>query len=340
MFHKQRAFAYYFILIEAWNIPIEKMGSKKNLSDQKVWHMVHFIQNKSIVVQMRNVLSKLVLFAINSLMASSLNAIELDVFIAPEYRVDHLCWKVSSLPIADIITEEKWRNIQSVGVFAETDAYICDRIYIQAQGNISWVVDGEKQLDEYGQISFDQDGWLLAHTHGYLYDVSAGFGYLFPFLNECVQIAPTIGFEFSEQKFKDSNYDDTLYLINFFEDVKSSYRYQWMGPWIGTHCTYLFPNWAVGVFEYRFHYIWYHAMVHDNLLGSSRETQNNSHVYGNDFTLKIFSDCWKNWGIGLIGNYSFTNGTNGHNKTLDQTYPLKHVRWSNGKVALAFVLRF
>lgn len=257
--------------------------------------------------------------------------IEIEAGIAAGYRSDNLHWTVSSLPYANVLTEEKWDPIQIFQIYGKADAYICDVFYLRGEADYGWIGQGKKNLDEFdldGIMTWEKEGWLQADTKGHVYDFSGGVGYSFGFFSDCLQWMPLAGYSFHAQKFKDRRYRDKMYLVNFFEEVRSSYTYYWSGPWIGFYTAYLWDNDFKLSFEYQYHFGCYHAKIEDNLVSYvDNETQKNHHVHGHDLTLGIFYPHWECWTIGLVGNYKYWVGKHGTNQVDDQSFALKNVTW-------------
>lgn len=272
-----------------------------------------------------------ILLAILKGIFSFLEAIEIenDFSFGLGYRYDDLSWEISSLPLSNVLTTEKWQNLQIFQLSGEVDTYVCDRFYFQLKGDYGWLRFGKKSFDELdldGVITFTEEEWLKARSKGYVYDLSGGVGYLFPFLYDRLQVLPLVGYSYNVQHFEDSHYKDKIFLLNVFEDIKSSYTYRWNGPWAGINLSYFCENKLKLFFEYQFHLSSYRGKIKNNFVDEDVENQKKYPILGNDLTLGFFYPS-NQWAIGVVGNYKFFSGSNGNNKREDKTFILKHVSW-------------
>jgi hypothetical protein len=262
---------------------------------------------------------------------SSLEAIEInsDFSFGLGYRQDDLSWEISSLPLSNVLTTEKWQNIQIFQLSGEVEAYVCDRLYLQCEADYGWLERGKKSFDELdldGAMTVTEEEWLTARPQGYVYDFSGSVGYLFPMLYNCLRVMPLVGWSYNVQHFKDSHYKDKIHLLNVFEGVKSSYTYRWNGPWAGFNVAYMWKNQLNLFFQYQFHWSSYRATIKDNLVDEESEHQKKYPVSGNALTLGLLYP-WNCWAIRLVGNYKLFKGHHGSNQREDQTFRLKQIRW-------------
>lgn len=265
--------------------------------------------------------------------------IETDLSFAVGYRCDNLHWTVTSAPVSDIMTEEKWKNLQILELGGKLETCIYKHLYLRAEGDYGWILAGNKTFDLDEIVGISGDEWLKASTRGDVYDVSGGVGYLSSFYSNQFQLTPIVGYSYSVQHFRDSDYKDVIHLLNLFEDATSSSTYQWFGPWAGLCFGYLHKFFKTS-FEYQFHLSMYRGTIHDNLIDTDEETQKKNCTYGNEFTLRLFFPKWKHWAIGLVGNYEFYNGTNGSSTLDGQVSTLNGIHWNSGSISLNLVRHF
>ena len=266
-----------------------------------------------------------------------------DLSLEIGYRYDDLSWTVTSLPPSNILTEQKWGALQICQVTGKVEFTLDERFFFRAEGDYGLIAHGQKFLDERDLdniVSFAEDGWLEAHTLGYVYDFSGGLGYVFPFFCNRFQCIPLVGYSYNVQHFNDGRYSDKVYMLNFFEDAESHYTYRWMGPWIGCCFSYLFENTCRASIEYQFHWNLYRGKINDNLTDNETELQKNNRIWGNDITLRLFSPCWKCWTIGLVGNYKFSRGTDGDDKFEHENFTLEKVSWRTMSITLSALRYF
>jgi hypothetical protein len=292
---------------------------------------------------MKKLLVFLIILASSAAATAKSVELETDVFLEAGYRKDHLKWSVSSQPGANIIIKEKWKNLEVLQYSGRADFYFCERFYLSGTANYGKLMNGRKSYDEIDLdeiVSFDEDGWLKAHTKGHVYDFSCGSGYLFPFFCDRMRAIPLIGYSYHFQKFIDSDYTDSVFLLNLFEDVTSSYSYRWKGHWIGFNCSYHFENDFKAAFEYQYHWLSYHGSIKDNFIENSEEIQKNHHVHGHAIALKMISPCWNNFALSLEGNYKFSSGKNGTNEIEGEIFDLKKISWGSANIQLAILISF
>ncbi len=278
----------------------------------------------------------LILFLLCNLSAK---AFEVDLTFSPAYRCDNLHWTVNSLPAANEITQEQWKNLQILDLSGKIESTLFNHFYVKAEGDYGWILAGTKtyDLDEVGTTFADE--WLEARVKGYVYDVSGGVGYKALFFSNQFQLLPLVGYSYSVQHMRDSNYQDRLHLLNVFEDVVSNSTYKWNGPWIGLVPAYLHKYFKVSL-EYQFHWSFYRGSIQDNLIDSLEETQKKNCSYGNEFILSLFSSEWRRWKFGLVGNYQFYNGSNGTSTLAGHDGTLSGVHWTSGGISLNLIRVF
>lgn len=248
------------------------------------------------------------------------------------YRNDCLHWKTNASPISNTSTEEKWKSLQIAEVGGKLEAEY-KGFYFRAEGDYGWILAGSKSFDLNEIGVYSDSEWLTAKTRGYVYDVSVNVGYLASFFSNQFQVTPLLGYSYSVQHLKDSDYVDHLFLLNLFDDTTSTYTYSWNGPWFGLCLEYLHRYFRTSL-EYQFHVSFYHGTIHDNLIDTEEETQKKNCAYGNEFIARLFSPEWKRWSIGLVGSYQFYNGANGTNTIDGETSNLDGIHWDSGSITL------
>lgn len=270
--------------------------------------------------------------------------IEVDLSLGEGYRVDDLCWTIDTRPHSNVQTKQKWQNVKILETSGRVELTLCKDFFLRVEGDFGWIINGKKHLDERehdGTGTFSEEGWLEANTHGYVYDVTGGVGYIFPFFCNQLQCIPLVGYAYNVQHFNDDHYSDKIFLLNFFKGIHSHYTYRWMGPWIGLYCTYEFPNAWKASLEYQFHWSLYRGKVHDNLISNDLETQNNNKIWGNNITARFNSPFFYNYfALGLEGNYKYYTGKNGRNNIDNQSLKLKSVTWSSLSISLLLLGHF
>lgn len=276
-------------------------------------------------------------FVILSLLQASLHGFQLETYyeIGIGYRQDFLKWKVDSSPLLNISTEEEWKNVHSSQVTGRVEALACDHFYICGDIDYGRVLTGRKTLDEIDlNATADSEGWLRGRTKGHVWDASGGVGYQFHLCSNRLLLTPLVGYSYHEQRFNDSELEDTVNLVNLFEDVESVNKFRWNGPWFGARMIYSWNcNWRV-YGEYQYHIGRYRGHVNDNLISDSFEEQQKARVQGHDLSLGISYSLCKFLLIGLKGNYKNWYGSHGKSLIGTDRGSLRNLSWDSGSIAL------
>jgi hypothetical protein len=273
-----------------------------------------------------------IFFTLYSLHAGG-SEIEANISLAPGYRCDEISWSVSSAPLAEVLTTEKWTNLKIFQLGAAADFRICKCYYLEATASYGWMGHGNKSFDETTPFS-ESDGWLRAKTRGHVYDFSGALGYSFPLCDDHLDLTPCMGYSYHVQKLHDRNYTDIIHMLNLFTDVKSAYTYRWQGPWLGFSSQYLFDCGIQAFIKYQYHWLIFHGAVHDHLVNDVKENLKNNHVHCNEATLAFFSPQYYCFSLGIIGNYKLSLGRNGTSRIENASYSMKRLTWRSKSLSL------
>lgn len=247
------------------------------------------------------------------------------------YRQDDLQWKVHFLPEDNIVDYQKWHDLKIIQLTGTVESLICDQFYLRGVGDYGWILEGTKSFKEKDLDLFDVSSHQLkAHTRGSVYDFSGAIGYQFNFFEDQIQLRSLAGYSYHVQRFRDKHYHDMTFLVNFFEDVKSTYKYQWEGPWAGVYLSYLWDcQWQIFT-EYQFHWNHFKGDINDCLVpGSSKEAGRAHGVLGQEITLGFRHHISCDFEVGILGNYKYWVCNKGTIHSKGQAFNMKNLSWQS-----------
>ncbi len=184
------------------------------------------------------------------------------------YRRDRLDWNIGIPAGPDVLTEEKWRDLDSLQLAGGAHLVTPVNLTFQARAAYAWVLDGRYQRTDYLENDrtspFSQT--QARADHGHLLDLSAGFGYRFQPDGWKVRpwVEPLAGYGYRERTLYANDFRQTLATDGLTPPPgripQAEYRYHahWHGPWVGMGLGIEGERWRLfGQGEY--HFIWYRA---------------------------------------------------------------------------------
>ena len=194
------------------------------------------------------------------------NHLETEFALSAGLRNDNLDWSISgdlSGNNPNILSELEWSGVDSYQLSLSNRTRFKRHIYLRGHFNYAFVRNGRVQDSDYGQNDRVAE-WSrsLSETNGdELWDVSAGGGYAFYFLEDRLTVAPMIGFSYNKLNFRIENGYQEISADNPFSAsdndnpppvgplssrLNSTYFARWMGPWIGCDLRYKMKETAPG----------------------------------------------------------------------------------------------
>jgi len=219
-----------------------------------------------------------VLFSVGSSWAD--NFTELSFSLESGIREDSLDWNIAdSDGSPNVLSELEWDDLEiyQVGFTSKLiveNGKVPFATYIRLKADYGWITDGEVRDSDYrgDNRSEEYSRSISDGDDGEVWDASIGGGFQFSFFNDCLKIAPLVGYSQHQQ---DLSMQDGLQVIGnsvvvptagtALSDLNSSYDTEWHGPWIGVDIAFVLGTRFLleGSFEY--HYVDYDAEANWNL---------------------------------------------------------------------------
>jgi hypothetical protein len=146
----------------------------------------------------------------------------------------------------NVRSELTWSNVDSYQLQLSNRTCVESRLYFRADFNYAWIQDGTLRDSDYNQDNRNGEySRSISETSGdQLWDLSAGVGYPFFFINRRLMVAPLVGGSLHKQNFRITDGRQEITWENgptteSLAGLNTTYRAKWMGPWVGCDVRYL-----------------------------------------------------------------------------------------------------
>jgi len=239
------------------------------------------------------------------------------------YRRDRLEWNVGLADGPDVLTEAKWRNLDTFQISGEAHIVTPARITFQAQAAYGWVLGGNHRRSDYledgrrGEFSrttADADG-------GHFLDLSGGVGYRFQPREGKVRpyIEPLAGYTYREYTLDADNFRQAVATDGLtppegpLGGAKYRYRGKWHGPWAGLRLGIEGERWQL-FGQGAYHFLWYRAEGRwKSLADAQRDVRFRHEADGRGITAEVGGSyrLWRALSLRLAVNFHHWQ-TDGH----------------------------
>ena len=186
------------------------------------------------------------------------NHLETEFALSAGLRSDNFDWSISgdsSGHNPNILSELEWSGVDSYQLSLSNRTRYKRHIYLRGHFNYAFIRNGRVRDSDYGQNDRTAE-WSrsISETNDdQLWDLSAGAGYTFFFLEEQLAVSPLIGFSYNKLNFRIENGIQEISEDNPFSAssndnpppvgplsgrLNSTYFASWTGPWVGCDLQY------------------------------------------------------------------------------------------------------
>jgi hypothetical protein len=286
----------------------------------------------------------------------------------------------SSFVPVHLRSELEWKNLRIWQIEGRIKYVTCDNIYFRAYGDYGWITRGKNSDVDFvdfgsnndyyfsgsdfdtGYDSYSSSAFSSSRSRskkGHVYDASLGIGYQFKMCDDGLAVSPLVGYSWHGQHlnihhgvqsypYSFSNYS------NYIENLHSTYKARWNGPWLGVDFDYKFCEWSLFA-SYEYHWAWYHASADWNLRTDLPEGfhHRSKRAYGQIATVGGRWDFCEGWSAGITGLFQWWNARHGRDRALFAeasagdietkcytSIPLKRVEWCSASVSIDIGLDF
>ncbi len=240
-------------------------------------------------------------------LSDSSDNVDLHFAIRSGYRVDQLDWNIAGNvegnPV-DVISELIWEDLEIYQVQFNNQTIIEDKFYFRGYLKKGWIQGGTNQDTDY--LSNNRNNpWsqtINDSNDGSVFDLSLGIGYIFKPIHRKLSIAPAVGFSHHNQYLTMTNGYQTIAMVEElkgpFPGLDSSYRTNWIGPWIGMDITYNLTKLSRVIVSVEYHWADYYAKADWNLRSDFNHPKSFEHdAVANGIVLNVNwnSEFYKNW---------------------------------------------
>lgn len=268
-------------------------------------------------------------------------------------RADQVHWNIAGrFDCPDVLSELCWDELRSNQLSFAICLTTCNHFY--SRGNVDYgrIFHGKNSDSDYAENGRQAEySRSIANAgKGELFDISEGIGYRFSWLNQRIHLAPLVGWSWHEQHLR--MYDGFFIIpdISEIENLHSSYKMRWWGPWIGIDFLSRLDRGLSLFASVEYHFALYRAKGHWNL----RED------FLSDFKHKANSQGWEiktgigysicgNWLLTLDFSYSDWTAEKGIHRVLVMNEEfeavklqsrLNEVQWRSAKATLSIARAF
>lgn len=183
-----------------------------------------------------------------SWLAQLINKSEIDGTVLNSIRRDELQWSIagnSGGANPDIRSELTWSDVHSYQVTMEGRALINRMVYLRGALDYGLIQSGRVRDSDYNSDDrHDEYSRSISHSSGdQVWDLSFGVGYPFLFAKNRLLIAPLLGYSYHVQNLRITDGTQVMTWpsgppLGSLDGLDSTYRAQWMGPWLGCDLRY------------------------------------------------------------------------------------------------------
>jgi hypothetical protein len=176
------------------------------------------------------------------------NKSEIDLVALSSIRKDELQWSIAGNSAGanpDVLSELTWSDVQSYQVTVEGRASINRMVFLRGTMDYGWIQSGRVRDSDYNSDGRqDEYSRSISDSSGdQVWDFSIGAGYPFFFAEKRLLIAPLLGYSLHVQNLRITDGKQVVTWssgppLGNIEGLDSTYRTQWMGPWVGCDLRY------------------------------------------------------------------------------------------------------
>lgn len=253
-----------------------------------------------------------------------------------------------------------WKDLNIWFIEGRGRYVTCDCIYIRGRTDYGWITSGKlHHKNHFGSGgsggAFDENDFSSSspssrgngHAKGFVYDCKLAIGYQFKWCDECLAVAPLIGYSWHGQHLrggKDHEHSNFYYDESSSDECSDNSSYssyssssssghnkhrfndRWNGVFIGFDLDYrLCCEWNLFM-NYEYHWAEFHATEHNRTLfrnefnGSGcgnihRSTIHANNGYGNVLGFGAEWDLCECWTLGLRAEFQWWYANKGHERT-------------------------
>ncbi|MGD9211175.1 MAG: hypothetical protein PVI90_10385 [Desulfobacteraceae bacterium] len=294
----------------------------------------------------------------------TLQNINLNFTLNSGYRIDQLDWSIAGNlgnDYRNVLSELIWKDLEIFQIQFSNRTIIKDSIHFRANVTEGWIHSGSNKDTDYNGNDRTNPWSQTQNTSddGSVLDFSFGLGYLFKFFNSRIHLTPLIGFSHHRQYLSITDgyqtisepiWDKQIFPapLGPFSGLNSSYKTNWLGPWLGADIAYNLTTSAQLIFTIEYHWVDYDAEANWNLIERFEHPVSFEHnASGNGIILKAnwCSHLRHNWHLNLELGYQSWQTASGVDRTyfsdgsIVETH-LNKVTWESSSVGLGIAYQF
>jgi hypothetical protein len=172
----------------------------------------------------------------------------LAAWISGGVRFDALDWNIAgnnSGSNPNVLSELEWSHVTSYQLSFGGRATVGRHFYTRGHINYAWIQSGEVQDSDYNgnNRTLEYSRSISETDDDYLWDIEAGAGYPFTFLNDRFFLAPMVGVSIHTQDFRITDGQQIISTGNppvgpLDASLNSRYDAEWFGLWTGCDLRY------------------------------------------------------------------------------------------------------
>jgi hypothetical protein len=292
---------------------------------------------------------------------------EAEFYLTSGSRSDDLQWSIAGSGI-NVLSELSWSDVESYQICMGIDTRLKNNIHIRGQFNYAAIMDGKVRDSDYGSNGAANE-WSrsISESDGdQLWDITAGGGYAFSFLDKRLILSPMLGISYHKQSLRIQDGRQVLSETNPFggsnpppvgplsNQLDSSYFARWVGPWVGCDLRYK-PKMRSPVYhamEFRFsmelHWADYSGEGNWNLRGDLQHPKSFEHEadgFGINITAQWLFHLADKWNITVSASHQDWSTGSGTDRKFQasggsSTTQLNEVNWNSTSYMMGVVYRF
>jgi hypothetical protein len=289
---------------------------------------------------------------------------EVDLVALNSIRRDALQWSIagnSSGTHPDILSELTWSKVHSYQVTVEGRALINRMAFLRGALDYGWIQSGRVRDSDYGSDGRrDEYSRSISRTRGdQVWDFSMGAGYPFFFAENRLMIAPLLGYSYHVQNLRITDGKQVITMpsgppLGDLEGLDSTYRTQWMGPWLGCDLRYRIEGVPTGRqpmelgLSLEVHWTEYDAEANWNLrsdLDHPTSFEHEARGMGYSFSTEWLIELALQWDLAMRFHYQYYQTDSGTDRIhyasgATGTQQLNEVEWKTHSYMLGVTYHF
>lgn len=240
------------------------------------------------------------------------------------YRRDSLNWSIGLDEGPNVLSDLSWRDLYINQL--TTYGYVAtdEHLYLRWVADYGRIFHGTNQDSDY----FDDDREnefsrsINKANKGEVFDLSAAIGREFYFFCNQLRIVPLVGYAWNEQHLRMFDGEQVLFTPNPaavgpIENLHSSYKARWYGPWLGIDLFYLINNCLTAFGTIELHSVSYRGIGHWNLREDFVDNfHHKAHGQGVTSAVGLKYQYNSQWNISLTAQYQTQRTHKGNHSVL------------------------